>query len=369
MVIINLVDNISPVNTGIWKAAVSTTSSLKRQFNYSSEIWYPAASPEEEENLQQNLRDCSPFPLSSTRNSHLEQIIQQRKLTPENTVFVSHGCWQYPTLWGAKAVQLGFTWIYVPHGMLEPWPMQTKKWKKLPYFHLIEKRKALQADVVRAVGTPELHNLLPHFPQSQLIPNGVPYREMPVKDFHPPYTVLFMGRLHHKKGIVELVQAWKQSKLFNHPDYRLKIAGPDDGELPALLPEITGNMEYLGPVYGKEKDKLLKESHFFTLPSHSEGFPTAVLEGMQYGLIPLISEGCNFPEAFEKGLGIKVSPVIPDVVKGLNQLLPYSPEAMLSQSSKGAKFVNEHYSLDNIAQLQGELAIRLLGERKAGIAK
>ena len=247
--------------------------------------------------------------------------------------------------------------------------MQTKKWKKLPYFHLIEKRKASQADVVRAVGTPELHNLLPHFPQSQLIPNGVPYREMPVKDFHPPYTVLFMGRLHHKKGIVELVQAWKQSKLFNHPDYRLKIAGPDDGELPALLPEITGNMEYLGPVYGKEKDKLLKESHFFTLPSHSEGFPTAVLEGMQYGLIPLISEGCNFPEAFEKGLGIKVSPVIPDVVKGLNQLLPYSPEAMLSQSSKGAKFVNEHYSLDNIAQLQGELAIRLLGERKAGIAK
>ena len=364
MKLINLVDNISPVNTGIWKAAIATAESLHHQFNIPSEIWYPAASKAEEDNLQQNLLSvCSPVSLRTTRTTALAQIIKQRNLSSHDTIFISHGCWQYPTLWGAKASQLGFTWMYVPHGMLEPWSMQAKKWKKLPYFHLIEKRKALQANVVRAVGSPEYHNLLLHFPQTLLIPNGVPYLEMPDKDFSPPYTVLFMGRLHHKKGIVPLVQAWKQSRLFNNPNFQLKIAGPDDGELTAMQSQIEGNITYLGPVYGDEKEKLLKESHFFALPSHSEGFPTAVLEGMQYGLIPLISEGCNFPEAFEQDLGIKVSPEVNDIIKGLNQLTELSSEHLAEQSKACAAFVNENYSLYRIAKMQGELAIRLLEEK------
>jgi hypothetical protein len=85
---------------------------------------------------------------------------------------------------------------------------------------------------------------------------------------------------------------------------------------------------------------------------------------MQYGLIPLISEGCNFPEVFEKGLGIKVAPAVPAILKGLNRLPDYSSEEMQTQSTEGATFVNEHYSLDRIAKMQGELAMKLLAEQK-----
>ena len=88
---------------------------------------------------------------------------------------------------------------------------------------------------------------------------------------------------------------------------KLIIVGPDEGELAKILPLISGNIEYKGPLFDSEKSEVLQKAHYYFLPSFSEGFPSSVVEAMSFGAIPVITQGCNFPEVFEQHLGYEIS--------------------------------------------------------------
>ncbi len=355
MRIINLIDNLSPVNFGIWNAALATAPMLIDRHNCKSYAWYPAL--EDAPQLSQvEQRSFTAF-----GRTQLLEALKQGDFSPADTLIVSHGCWQFPTRWGHALHKMGYKWLMVPHGMLEPWSMQQKRVKKLLYFHLIEKRLIIRADAIRAVGTPESKNLKKLLNRDLvLIPNGIPLIDTPVphKD-HTNINYLFMARLHHKKGVIPMVKAWIASSLANNSKYSLTIAGPDDGELRELTTVLkqhaVSNIRYTGAVYNNKKEELLNNCHFYLLPSHSEGFPTSILEAMQYGLIPLITEGCNFPEAFDAGLAIKITPYLSDIQSGLEQTTKLTFEQINHWSSRASNFVNKNYNLQVIAEQQYKL--------------
>ena len=364
MRIINIVDNATKVNFGIWNAAFATRSYLKDQYGMESELWYPQ--------IEQPLfgEDMKTLPLPSVKENQISKIIQFYKLDPSDTIICTHGCWRFPTKWGAAFQKLGFKWIYVPHGMLEPWSLSQKKWQKKVYLNFVEGVLANKADMIRAVGAPEWDNLralFPNHPQLKLIPNGVPEHQpnFDLKDKEIRY-VLYMSRLHHKKCVKELVQAWLKSDLFKDPSYKLVIAGPDQGELTPIKELLARhqepNVEYLGPVYNEEKEAWLNRSSFYALPSKSEGFPTAILEAMCYGMVPIITEGCNFPDVFDRKLGIKVSPKVEDIVKGLNTIAKMDTATMRDLQERGSHYINQNYSLPIIAKMQYEQFSGLLKE-------
>jgi glycosyltransferase involved in cell wall biosynthesis len=93
---------------------------------------------------------------------------------------------------------------------------------------------------------------------------------------------------------------------------------------------------------GDEKMKLLKQAHYFVLPSHSEGLPTGVLEAMSHGLIPVLSEGCNLPEVFTLHLGHKVETNEDSIARVLTTLrdVPYDDNL----SVRNFEFISENYS-------------------------
>lgn len=364
MRIINIVDNIQPINSGIWKAATSTAGILKETFQVVSEIWFPDDKTVFDSDDQ---KDIQPVGLSGLSSSSIKSIIKQRGLEPAHTVIITHGAWRYPTRWGAQLKKLGFVWIYVPQGMLEPWSVRQKRFKKWLYFHLIEQRYVQRADAVRAVSQPEWNRLSQFFKRVEFIPNGVAVTQdfIRPKKLTKPTTVLFMARLHHKKGVIPLVKAWVNSYLYNNPEFQLLVAGPDDGELSNLTHFLSScgpesNICYLGAVYGDKKKELLENSDFYILPSHSEGFPTSVLEAMQYGLVPLVSEGCNFPELFNRQIALKLSPAEEDIRQTLNQLVELGPEQIVTLSNENREFVSQNYSLNRIANEQMNLYLRLL---------
>jgi len=274
---------------------------------------------------------------------------------------MTHGCWQYPTRWGHHLAGLGYRWWYTPHGMLEPWSMQQKRLKKLVYFNLFEKSLIKKADIIRAVGKPEQQNLNRLLGREiHLIPNGIPnLSHIEKKSFDGIRKYLFMARLHHKKGILPLVEAWQSSALSQRKDFELLIAGPDDGELEKLQAFLNhhpgGNIRYLGAVYGEEKKQLLELSHFFLLPSQSEGFPTSVPEAMQYGLIPVISEGCNFPEAIEAKMAIKTGTNVTEIRKSLEETLQIDAKNLDAWSKRIISFAGQNYSLSVISRMMMEV--------------
>jgi glycosyltransferase involved in cell wall biosynthesis len=344
--IVNIIDNIHQVNYGIWNAAISTCGELDVK-GFVSWIVYP------ETETPPSLA-CNAIPIRSVNKKKIHNVFKQYGFNQQNTIVVTHGCWRFPTRVGHYLKKQGFRWMYVPHGMLEPWSMKHKFLKKFIYFKLYEKRISKKADVIRAVGSPEMRNLEMHYGNVLLIPNGIDLMEHPYLKHLNPIRFLFLGRLHHKKGVVELVKGWKASSLNNNPDFELIVAGPDDGALDDLNAVIKNsvNIKYIGAVFGKDKLNLLNETHFFALPSHSEGFPTSVVEAMGFGLVPLISDGCNFPEAFENNLAIKLNPNIKQIALQLNLCARMTLDEISELGIRNKQFILNNYTNQHIAMLQ-----------------
>ena len=349
---INLVDQISSVNFGIWHAAIASSASLYTDFGIES--WLLA--PDSKENPDLKL-----FPhlkvnrIKGTSAPFAKEFFSE--FDPETTIVVSHGCWQYPTRWGSVAKKMGFTWIYTPHGMLEPWSLGQKRLKKSIYFLLIEKPLAQKANFTRAVGQPEALNLERHFKNVVHIPNGIYEKDILIQQKpSEPIAFLFLARLHKKKGIMPLVQAWQKSNASNNQRHKLLIAGTDDGEHQSLQDfletEKPANIQFLGPQFGEQKINCLEESHFYILPSQSEGFPTSVVEAMGAGLIPIISEGCNFPEAFRNEVAIKTGTLVHEITLAINKALEIPPKERDLYSEKCRKFASEGYLWKEIAKQQ-----------------
>lgn len=368
MRIINIVDRLDRVNFGIWNASIATAGELQRRFGVSSEIWFPDSTRDAEEH---EFNGALPRGLAGLGKEQLAEMAGEAALDPATDIIVSHGCWQYPTRWGRALKKKGFVWMAVPHGMLEQWSISQKRIRKWVYFHGVEKPALKQADKIRAVGRPELDTLKRIFRKDLVwMPNGVPSRRGGSTTLKKPLprVILFMARLHHKKGVLPLLEGWKASPLCNRDGYCLRIAGPDDGELGKLKGFLKENgsirnIEYLGAVYGNQKEALLQESHFYILPSFSEGFPTSVLEAMLSGLVPIVSRGCNFPDVFEKQLGIEVRPDADSVKAALEKVFAMDPTMFSEYSARARDYIEENYTYEILAAKQFDFYKRLLKRR------
>lgn len=343
MQVIHIISSLSKINFGIWNAALFSSSWLLENFAINTRVWICEHSPDTVE----SLHDLQITYLDQQTLSDITFLLKEQSLTKDNSIFVSHGCWLQPTRLGHELSRLGFQWLYVPHGMLEPWSLKQSKIKKFLYYFFYEGRLNKAAARVRAVSEEEQKNLSHKLNrQVDLVENGV--RVMPFTEkTQGPYIFLFMARLHFKKGIVPLVKAW--SKIMrDDPQKKLIIAGPDEGELKNIEPFIKGNVQYAGAVYGEDKIQLLRQAHYYMLPSFSEGFPTSVLDAMSYGLIPLISRGCNFNHVFSQGLGYQIEPEIESIESVLLKLKDMKFDSALS--SRNHEFILNRYSEECIGR-------------------
>ncbi len=211
-----------------------------------------------------------------------------------------HGMWQpgFPSLAGQYRA-LGVPCVVSPHGMLEPWAWRHKLWKKLPYWHLVEKRWTRRASCILATAKTEADRLLRFFPRTRIaaLPLGL------TGDTRPDYPaaraklgwaddetiLLFLSRIHEKKGLDLLLSALAAATLPGRT--RLVIVGPD--EQPAYAAHCRDfakqnsarlpSVEWLGAIWGEARWAYLQGADLFCLPTHSENFGLAVLEACQCG--------------------------------------------------------------------------------------
>ncbi len=120
--------------------------------------------------------------------------------------------------------------------------------------------------------------------------------------------MLFLGRLHPKKGLMMLVRAWARSAS-SFDDAHLVLAGPDfegtRATLGGLVDElgIRHQVTFTGMLAGPMKWSALAMASVFALPSFSEGFSVAVLEALGMGLPVIVTRACNIPEVAESRCG------------------------------------------------------------------
>lgn len=126
----------------------------------------------------------------------------------------------------------------------------------------------------------------------EVIPNSINLPDLSHPEVEKGHTVqlTFLGLIGERKGIFDLLIVLK--RLVGHGYYvELKIGG--NGDVHRLLKEIkslgiTNKVRYLGWISEKDRDRLLRKTDIFILPSYGEGMPMSILEAMSYG-IPVIS--------------------------------------------------------------------------------
>jgi glycosyltransferase involved in cell wall biosynthesis len=129
-----------------------------------------------------------------------------------------------------------------------------------------------------------------------------PWRPAPAAPrAHSGERVLFLSRLHPKKGLDVLLAAWPIVTA-RRGAARLIIAGGGDERLVASLPS---GAEFVGFVAGIEKTACLAAADLFVLPSHHENFGVAVLEAVAAGVPPVVTPGVQLaPWIAERGMGV-----------------------------------------------------------------
>ena len=280
--ILRLIDNFSLKNAGVWKVATATCG------HWGEDTIYFTSKGE----LPIALVDKSEFFVSDWENENWD-------------VIESHGVWQ----WNTKSAfqysrKHSIPWIAVPHGMLEPWSMCQKRLKKWLYYALVEGPLLRKANAIKAVSQPEADNLKLKFGDKVcMLYNPVELENnLSIEKAKAPISFVFLGRLHHKKNPVLLLESWVQSGLDKQANVQLLFAGPDDGAMQALKDYLAiegiENVKILGALYGAEKEQLLQSSHIFVLPSQSEGLPSTAVEALHNEMHCVLSSSCNFPEAF-----------------------------------------------------------------------
>ncbi|RZK63718.1 MAG: glycosyltransferase, partial [Pedobacter sp.] len=184
-----------------------------------------------------------------------------------------------------------------------------------------------------------------------VIPNAVEaINEREVKDFSGPLSLLFMGRIVKAKGIFLLADSLKGlSKYFSEISLKVYGAGPDLEAFQSELASIPGlNFQYCGIAKGKEKVAALQDAHIFLLPSlYGEGLPIAMLESMNYGCVPIVSDDASIGTVVKDGLnGYLVSKgQIDELQSKLIQVFENRNE-LAALSENATKTIDTTYNLD-----------------------
>lgn len=288
-----------------------------------------------------------------------------------------HGIWETHCAVGANLAQASRTpYIVSAHGMLERWALQSKRLKKALYATLVETDNLRRAACLRALTGTEvsdyrrigLTNSVAVVPSGVAVPSGI--STAPFLEAHPHLSgkrvVLFLGRLHSKKGLTLLLRAWRRA-AHSTEDARLVIAGPDfDGTrktLEAMVAEfdMAGQVTFAGMLAGDMKWSALATASVFVLPSYSEGFSVAVLEALGMGVPVIVSRGCNIPEVGEHGCGWTIEPEERALVSALEESLRTPALELQAIGDRGRSLVESRYSWSVVGKQMAEVYRWVLG--------
>lgn len=246
--------------------------------------------------------------------------------------------------------------VWSVRGELESGAIQNKSKLKKVYIFLIN--LLINNDTIfHATSEKELQNIKNFFPKSKivLLPN---YIELPNKldNINTKKQILFLGRINKIKALENLIEALSKSDNFLKSEFTLKIVGPvDDNNYLKELEEQTLRLKlkekivFLEKVEGTDKQKLLAESYFLVLPSHSENFGNVILESLSQSTPVIASNGTPWKNLDKEGIGFYVNNSPESLSRTIDNIIILNEIDYKKMREKSYQYVKENFSVhDNI---------------------
>jgi len=288
---------------------------------------------------------------------------------------VIHGLWRYTSVGAWRGLRgLSVPFFIFPHGMLDPYFNRAFRWKHLKKYicwRTAEHRVLSDSQAVLFTCDEERlrarNSFRPYHCRERVVglgirrPSGDPALERArFLDRFPALTakrlVLFLGRIHPKKGCDLLIGAFAR-RTGSDPRLHLVMAGPDECGWQADLMQLAARLgigkriTWTGPLYGDLKWGALRAAEVFALPSHTENFGIALAESLACGVPALISDQVNiWREIQAAGAGL----VAPDSLEGCLQTLDQwlsSPEVWRAQMKiRAIECFTQHFEIEQFAR-------------------
>ncbi|MGJ3648285.1 glycosyltransferase [Sphingomonas sp. GlSt437] len=293
-----------------------------------------------------------------------------QNLSRYDTVIV-HGLWTYSSSGASQVLpKVKTPYFLMPHGMMDPW-----FGKRYPHKHVVKqllwfvaegrlasKARSLlfTAETERALAG---QAFLGHRYREKVIKFGTAMPpaeaenerlvlEQLIPGLGPSPFIVFLGRIHEKKGCDILIEAFARAIPADNP-LKLVIAGPSGGNLQGELQRLAAQLGladrvfFPGPLFDTMKWAALRQAEAFALPSHQENFGIAVAEALGCGTPVLISNRVNiYREIQDSGGGLVANDNISDFTDLLRQWLQLSPQEKMEFRHRALNTFKTHFDIE-----------------------
>ena len=192
-----------------------------------------------------------------------------------------------------------------------------------------------------------------------MIPNGINIdefsEEVPIKASDKK-KILFLSRIHPKKGIENLVTAWLKLDVTLKKDWVLEIVGNGDTKYIKTLKnlikghKLDAQIFILAPVFGAEKIKLYREASLFVLPTFSENFGVVIAEALASYTPVITTKGAPWKDLETCDCGWWIEIGVEPLINALKVAMSCNKEEIIDKGKNGRKLIEEKYSITSVAK-------------------
>ena len=365
MRVIHVVPAISEEASGATYAVVRLCESLIAQgeeLTLAALDWAPMSSPPPF--LKAFPLGWGPHRLG--RSPAMQRWLDEKVRSKSVDILHNNGMWQLNALypgWAARKGNVNF--VVSPHGAFSEWAMQHGSILKKVFWPVLQRPALECAACFHATAVSEYEDIrrLGFRQPVAIIPNGIDIPALPPKQQVDFRTLLFLGRLHPKKGLDLLLSAW-QIVQRRFPEWRLVIVGSDDGyygksgyldELHLRVKKLgLERIEFVGNIYGIEKTQVYRDADVFILPTYSENFGMTVAEALAVGTPAIVSKGAPWEGLATHNAGWWIDLGVDPLVACLEDSLGRSPDNLEQMGLRGRDWMQTEFSWTHISAQMAE---------------
>ena len=268
-----------------------------------------------------------------------------------------HGVWRpYFHQVALLARRQGVPVVWSPHGMLAPWALRHKRWKKRLAWWLYQRADLRTAGMIHVTSEQERQWV-------EGLRLGVPTVLAPLGTMLPGAVsegaetkrLLFVGRLHPVKAIDLLVEALARVPETVRAGWTLRVVGPEeDADYAARLKRLAGELgvpvDFAGPKYGADLDSEYASCAALCLVSHTENFGATVVDALAHGKLVVTGTKTPWREVADRGCGWWTDNEPDRLSVTLGDLMRLSESARKEMGMRGRRLVEEKYTWGAVAR-------------------
>ena len=286
----------------------------------------------------------------------MRRWLKQEAESGNADIIHNHSLWMMPNVYPGNAVRDSNCRLVVsPRGTLSAYALRLNALQKNIFWHLLQATALRRASCFHATAMSEYEDIrrLGFKQPVCILPNGIDVPPLEQLAAGVRRKLLFLGRIHPKKGIDNLLHAW-QALEYKFPDWDLHIAGPDNGGYLAMMQTLSNELGlkrviFVGPLFGEAKLHAYRTADLFVLPTHSENFGMTVAEALAAGTPAIVTKGAPWSGLEKQGAGWWIDIGVDPLIACFEQALASTPVQLAEMGLSGRKWMLRDYSWEGVS--------------------